>query len=165
MGTVGGLSERSEPFPSGEGMEPAELERILGRIDENLLLRPVSGEADLTPDTWLSRLEGLQARIQALRALRAPLFVLGGPVLSKLAALSNVPCRLFGRKQIRFNRELLDALDSAISLLADREEQFAVMQVELERLRQRVDEGSAGNEGTAGRDRSGDDAHLPVQHA
>lgn len=99
------------------GLDPAELEDILRRLDENLRLRSMvrerptagfeSGAAPAVP----ADLEDLQRRIQALRELRAPLLVLGGPVLSGIARLCNIPLRLLLRKQIRFNEDLMSILD------------------------------------------------------
>lgn len=101
------------------GLEPAELEDILRRLDENLSLRSAlrdpgpataPGGADERPVP--ADMDAIGRRIQALRELRAPLFVLGGPVLSRVAALCNAPMRLLLRKQVQFNEELLGVLDA-----------------------------------------------------
>ncbi len=99
-----------------------ELETVLQRVEENLALRPV-----LDPEPPAAEPEGpfdgLRARLAALRALRAPYFVLGGRVPGAVAAVLNLPLRVFGRKQRRFNEDLLRLLEQWLALHADAEQE------------------------------------------
>jgi hypothetical protein len=100
-----------------------ELEQILQRIDENLELRSVlkrGGSAEALPAAAPATLElGEIARhLQELHYNQAPLFVIKGSRWQQfLRRLVNMPIRLFGHKQLSFNRELLAALDALMAQL------------------------------------------------
>ncbi len=108
-------------------LDPAELEEILRRIDENLELRPllnrslhptgVDGSAGAPP---LPETGDFAWRLQNLKNLRAPLFVVYGRGLrDRLKQALNLPIKLFGRKQILFNRDLLEMLQMLLVFLQD----------------------------------------------
>ena len=99
----------------------AELEQILQRVDENLEFRSMlreHGPASSSPGEGSrtgpvrEEMNPHRQRVRALRSMQAPLFVLGGFFLSRIAWLCNLPIRVIGRKQIRFNAELLDAIEA-----------------------------------------------------
>ena len=96
-----------------------ELEYILRRIDENLALRPlfrqrVDDAMAVTPPNTppvLPDLGDLSWHVQELHHMQAPLFVIKGrDMRNQLKRLLNLPIRIFGHKQVRFNRELLEVV-------------------------------------------------------
>ena len=106
-------------------LSDADLEQILRRIDENLELRPVlsqhaEGPAGLSGAPPLPDPADLPVRLQGLQRLRAPLFVIHGRSWRDRAKQAlNLPIRLFGRKQIAFNRDLLETLQIVLACLQD----------------------------------------------
>jgi SAM-dependent methyltransferase len=103
----------------------ADLEEILRRIDENLELRPVlsqhqDGDAPLGGPPPLPDPADLPLRLQGLQRMRAPLFLIYGRSWRDRAKQAlNLPIRLFGRKQIAFNRDLLETLQIVLACLQD----------------------------------------------
>ena len=101
-----------------------ELAQILQRVDENLELRAVLQQANNTPvqpattPAQLLDLGEMARHLQELHYNQAPLFVLKGSRWQQfLRRLINLPIRLFGHKQLSFNRELLAALDALLAQL------------------------------------------------
>jgi predicted SAM-dependent methyltransferase len=100
-------------------LDQDELERILQRIDENLALRPLlhnqlddpaSAEIAGAPPP-LPSVADVPSRLHRLHMMRAPLFAIKGRSLrDQLKRLLNLPIRLFGHRQTRFNQELLELL-------------------------------------------------------
>lgn len=120
------MTDSSRPALFSENdLSNADLEQILRRIDENLELRPVLGQSPAgpaAPDTAapLPDTADLPVRLQGLQALRAPLFVIHGRSWRDRAKQAlNLPIRLFGRKQIAFNRDLLETLQIVLACLQD----------------------------------------------
>jgi predicted SAM-dependent methyltransferase len=119
---MNGRSSKDSLFSAS--LDSEELEHILRRIDENLALRPIfheqaghtgaSGFADAAP--ILPDWGDLSTRLQSLHSMQAPLFVITGRNLQNQAKrLLNLPIQIFGRKQVRFNHELVDALELILS--------------------------------------------------
>jgi len=115
-------NEKIEPFFDID-RDGKELAGILEKIEEQRLLRSLQGDhfgdvlealkrfkAPLAPPDPAA----LNHRIDQLRSLQAPYFVLGGKWLSKLAYLLNLPLFFFGRKQEHFNKMLADILQSQV---------------------------------------------------
>ena len=136
-----------QPLFSAE-LNPAELEEILRRIDENLALRPIlpgqpTGESGL--ETAAPPLPGwpdLAWRLQEIRQRQSPYFVVNGPDLAnQLRRLLNLPLRVFGRKQAYFNGEALDVLGEIVAqlqALRAQAEYHARVAQDLAQLRERV---------------------------
>ncbi|HEU4329333.1 MAG TPA: hypothetical protein VFS21_39710 [Roseiflexaceae bacterium] len=116
------IEPQPRPFVESD-LDPAELEQILRRIDENLELRPLlnaaqhqagAGEPPL-PETG-----DFAWRLQNLQNLRAPLFAIYGRGLrDRVKQALNLPIKLFGRKQIVFNRDLLELLQVMLVFMQD----------------------------------------------
>lgn len=101
-------------------LQPSELEQILRQIDDNLAQSSLLGDQGATssdggelgapptmPDT-----ADISWRLEDLRYMRAPLFVVKGrDWRNQLKRLLNLPIRVLNFKQIAFNRQLLDLLD------------------------------------------------------
>ncbi|HKZ87509.1 MAG TPA: hypothetical protein VJ793_28110 [Anaerolineae bacterium] len=100
----------------------SDLEEILRRLDENLARRPV------VPERQMDDLNSLSHRVQSLYFMQAPLFAVKerGP-WGWLKRLLNLPIRLFGHKQIRFNRETLEVIRSMLAYLQALEAQAKEM--------------------------------------
>jgi hypothetical protein len=98
----------------------AELEQILRQIDENLARSDLLGKPDAAygesqdigaPPT-MPDVAQLSWRLEELRYMRAPLFVIKGrDWRNQLKRLMNLPIRVLSFKQISFNRQLLELLD------------------------------------------------------
>jgi predicted SAM-dependent methyltransferase len=113
------MAHQASPKPAffSTSLDQQELERILRRIDENLALRPLLREADQGAPGGQVPLD-LVERLQSLLSMHAPLFVIKGRNLPNLVKwLINLPIRVFGYKQIMFNRELLELLAPMLALL------------------------------------------------
>src|SRR5262245_50351688 len=103
-------------------LPPDELEHILSRIEENLAFRQIlkkstksSGSSRFSP---VPSIDSLETRLQALEALKAPLF---RPEESQgvgvwFRRILNLPLRLFGYKQSQFNTNLLALIEEMIAL-------------------------------------------------
>lgn len=95
----------------------AELEQILRQIDENLarsdlLGAPYAADGAIGTPPTMPDVTELAWRLEELRAMRAPLFVVKGrDWRNQLKRLINLPIRVLSFKQISFNRQLLDLLD------------------------------------------------------
>jgi hypothetical protein len=121
-------------------LNQVELEQILQRIDENLALRPILRHQDTDPagastasPPSLPDLGEFAMLLQRLRMMRAPLFVVkGSDPRNQLKRLLNLPIRVFGRRQTRFNNELLDALTA---LLTDMQGIYEHAEYQLQRAR------------------------------
>lgn len=114
------VNQTSKSFFSTETLSPQDLEEILGRIDENLELRPLlaAGEpiaADSDEEVALAPLPDLgdlSGRIHSVRSFNAPYFLIHESGLRGwLKRLVNLPLRVFGYKQALFNSHVLDMLD------------------------------------------------------
>ncbi|GAB4209803.1 MAG: hypothetical protein OHK0022_41540 [Roseiflexaceae bacterium] len=120
------IEPQPQPFVESN-LDPAELEQILRRIDENLELRPLlnASQAQPSPDAPagappLPEPGEFVWRLQGLQNLRAPLFVIyGRSVRDRVKQALNLPIKLFGRKQILFNRDLLEALQVMVVFMQD----------------------------------------------
>src|SRR5215216_3188392 len=77
-----------------------ELEYILQRVDENLAMSPVLRETHEEADTsTILPIYDLFGRLQELKQMRAPLFVIKGrDVRNQLKRLLNVPIRVLNHK-------------------------------------------------------------------
>ncbi|MEN9938090.1 MAG: hypothetical protein RLZZ387_4669 [Chloroflexota bacterium] len=95
-----------------------ELDLIMLHVDEYTARgpRPPSEAVGEEPPG----LEDLGQRLQRLRQMRAPLFVVSGWRPADLARrLLNLPIMVLSYKQKHFNDELLDALDATLDALRD----------------------------------------------
>jgi hypothetical protein len=113
-------SSEMKADPNTLTLSETELEQILRQIDDNLAYSALVGEQDRAyddageigappamPDT-----ADLSWRLEDLRYMRAPLFVVKGrDWRNQLKRLLNLPIRVLNFKQISFNRQLLDLLD------------------------------------------------------
>ncbi|HEU5098081.1 MAG TPA: hypothetical protein VFU22_03485 [Roseiflexaceae bacterium] len=106
--------------PFSFALTETELEQILRQIDDNLarsaLLSADAAGYDDTGDFGLPPTmpdtADLSWRLEDLRYMRAPLFVVKGrDWRNQVKRLLNVPIRVLNFKQISFNRQLLDLLD------------------------------------------------------
>jgi hypothetical protein len=101
-------------------LAPVELEQILRQIDENLAHSELLGKPDAAygesgdigaPPT-MPEVAELAGRLENLRYMRAPIFVIKGrDWRNQLKRLMNLPIRVLSFKQISFNQQLLDLLD------------------------------------------------------
>jgi hypothetical protein len=111
----------------GPHIEPQELARLLRRVEENLATRPL-----LVRDAK-SGLPTIHDLLQQLHTMHAPLYVANGYRAADLLKRAlNLPIRLFGRKQARFNQDLLDLL--GLMLI-----QIQALHRHTEQLQQRLD--------------------------
>lgn len=116
----------SEPPPFFEADVPQdEVERILARIRQNLLLHAPDETVGEETDArrWglpvsLPRLPEIAVHLKELRVLRDT-FTAGMPArpAGVVAFLLNLPFRLFGRKQMRFDDQLLALLQAQLETL------------------------------------------------
>src|SRR5262245_22194721 len=87
------------------------LAEILARIDENLELRSQIGDLSRVSDHTIGRVREFEERLDILRSLDAPRFVIKGRNLQNLAKrMINLVVGSFGYKQLRFNQFLLESL-------------------------------------------------------
>ena len=104
---------------------PGELERILDRIRQNLLFHRLSDQPETQWDEAepvelpsLPRLGEIENHLSELDFLRNSF---GGPIPRRPAGIIgfilNIPFRLFGRKQIRFDNEVLILLAAELEVL------------------------------------------------
>lgn len=137
----------------GAQLDPAELERILRRIDENLAhapLLPAAGAPVATAGEPLADLGDLPERIQELHRMQAPLFVVQGRLLPRLAKrLLNLPIRVFGYKQRSFNRTLVDTLGMLLGQIHELRQHVEVLQQRVARLEQAAGERASDEPPTA----------------
>lgn len=110
------MAQKNDFFSSG--IEEELLASILTRIDKDIETRLNEEEQlrerrpiELPTRSALPEMALLAQLLANLRARKTPLFVLGGPILSKIAWILNLPLRLFLRKQIMYNNDILNALD------------------------------------------------------
>lgn len=96
-------------------LNPAELGELLQRID--LLLNAARPEAGSGPDPVPAT--SAQRRLERLRRSRAPFLDLGRGPLRWIAAAANLPIFPWGRKQRRFNEDLLKMLEDLRTDLAE----------------------------------------------
>lgn len=105
-------------FPSV--LSQTELEQILRQIDEHLARSELLGEPYAADDggqaigapPTMPDVAELAGRLDELRSMRAPLFVVKGrDWRNQLKRLVNLPIRVLSFKQISFNRQLLDLLE------------------------------------------------------
>ena len=130
-------SSISQPFFSTD-LEQDALEQILQRIDENLALRPLLQQpphhqesTELVSPPCLPDLSHVPFRLRRMREIQAPIFLTqGGGLVTLIKRLLNLPIRLFGHKQIGFNRDLLDVLDMMIVRLQTLDD-FALYQAQI----------------------------------
>jgi hypothetical protein len=127
-----------------------ELEHILQRVDENLTMSPVLSEAHEEIDSsTILPISDLFGRLQELKQMRAPLFVIKGrDVRNQLKRLLNLPIRVLGHKQIRFNRDILELLTLLVTSLqrsyqhtenqAQTEQALALQQQQLQSSQQMI---------------------------
>lgn len=94
-------------------IEDHDLERILRVVDENLagrqLLEPQRSPS-FKPKAAQPEPSHLQKHLNSLRAMRAPFYVLEGPLRAALSWVLNIPLHLVGKRQLRFNDRLVDYL-------------------------------------------------------
>jgi hypothetical protein len=112
------LHQHRKKFPS-EALSYEQIQQILVRSDENLRRDPIyrqpasitaqpSGEMP-NPAAAMSE---LHHRLKELYAMEAPLFVIkGNDFANQLRRVLNLPIRLFGSKQVRFNHEVLETIE------------------------------------------------------
>jgi hypothetical protein len=127
-----------------------ELEHILQRVDENLTMSPVLRESHEEVDSsTILPISDLFGRLQELNQMRAPLFVIKGrDVRNQLKRLLNLPIRVLGHKQIRFNRDILELLTLLVTSLqrsyqhtenqAQTEQALALQQQQLQSSQQMI---------------------------
>lgn len=103
---------------------PEELEQILRRIDENLARSQLLSEPDATygesgdigAPPMLPDVGELSWRLEELRYMRAPLFVIKGrDWRNQIKRLMNLPIRILSFKQISFNRQILELIDQMLA--------------------------------------------------
>lgn len=136
-----------QPNHQGEffsaGLDHTELEQILRRIDENLALRPILNQpaADTAglADTAMPALPDwgdIGVRLQELHGMQAPLFVIKGRGLPDLLKRAlNLPIRIFGRKQLRHNREQLELIERLLAQIQGLRQHAQAQAAELARVR------------------------------
>lgn len=132
------IDEASRPFFETQ-LSPDELERILARIEENLVFRQ-----QFNPQPLAGSVAALEQRLQAIRELRAPYY---RPELSQgvgvwLRRALNYVLGLFGHKQALYNTQLIEALHTTVlyfhqELTAQRQS-VVVLQAEIEQLHQQL---------------------------
>lgn len=71
--------------------------------------------AALPPLPPIADLCSMRQQLQGLRMRKAPYFCARGFFRSMFAGLFNIPMRIFGRKQYRFNEAILDFLDQLVT--------------------------------------------------
>ncbi len=109
-------AEGAQPV-SLRGLSPGELEEILRRIDDHLAFRPGlnamedEGLAVGAAPTVLEDGAELRLHLRDVEGRNAPFFVHTGLLGRWLARAANVPLLLFGRKQHRYNRDVLALFD------------------------------------------------------
>ncbi len=118
--------EGASPFFDAD-LPPGELERILDRIRHNLAFEPISGDAmdetqqpptPVLPFPPLPGLPEIGLRLEYMRFLRDS-FRAPPPArpVGIVAFLLNLPFRLFGRKQMRLNNEVVQLLSDELRAL------------------------------------------------
>lgn len=132
-------------------LPPGEFERILNRIEENLVFRqnlkkqsPFASQADgLLP---VVSFESLGRRLAQIEALNAPYFrpqLSRGPGVIVRRVLNQV-VKIFGHKQHQFNTELLVALSDMTTMfqqaLAEEHQNLVTLQRQLEQLQAAYEE-------------------------
>jgi predicted SAM-dependent methyltransferase len=131
------------PEPTGPGPSPAfrvrlppeELEEILRRVEARLV---EPEPAAPVPGPGAAAKSPLADRIGEVRAMRAPFFVLGRPGLSAIAAVLNLPLRFVGRKQHRYNEEVLNLLHELSAKGRETEEKVSALQHDLRAQTERL---------------------------
>jgi hypothetical protein len=104
-------------------LSPEQIRQILARLDENLWQDPIyRNPVRIAPHPVIEGSElsavtsELRRRLKKLHSMQAPLFVVKGRDFSnQVKWLLNLPLRLFGSKQIRFNNELLEMLELIVA--------------------------------------------------
>lgn len=125
---------------SQASLSPEELQDILDRIKANLSRHPV-----FSPEVALKALDDMEQRLQYLRSSKAPFFVEAngrGPV-AIVARILNLPIRLFGRRQVQFNKVLREFLADAsvlLQILYEQSAEIARLSDEVKELRRSVQE-------------------------
>lgn len=129
---------KTQSFFSAD-LSTEEIAAILRRIEENITQRaPVEGytyhsnlATELLPD-W----QELVGHLQALREQQAPFFVVHGRKPADLLRLAlNIPIRIFGYKQARFNIQLLNLLEKVLLSTQAMRLKIAKQEAEMEALR------------------------------
>lgn len=135
--------------PLGGELRRDELEQILREIDANLAQHAVArGPA---ASATAAALPGLALRVQELRRLQAPLFLAQGyGPRALLRRLLNLPIRVFGRKQIVFNRELLALLEDLAAAQQGQSDWIRLLERKHQMLSMDVREQLAAQPGAAG---------------
>lgn len=149
-------SSSNQPLFSS-GLDAAEVEQILKRIDEHIFLRSIiqeqSGHDTATAGVQMPVLPSLDDytwRLERLRIVDAPLFGIGSFSPKGIVKwLLNVPIRIFGRKQLFYNREVLEllnvtrsqflALQQYASYTANLSESILQLQIEVAQLNEQID--------------------------
>lgn len=120
-------------------LPPEEIAAILRRIEENMTQRAaIVGQAidTNTVTALLPDWQELNGLLQALREQQAPFFVVHGRKPADLLRLAlNVPIRIFGYKQARFNKQLLNLLEEVLVSVQTVRWKIAQQEVEIEALR------------------------------
>lgn len=108
------------------GLSQAELEHILRQIDEHLMRSDQLSEpgtadstsADIGAPPAMPDSAQLSWRLEELRHMRAPLFVVKGrDWRNQLKRLMNLPIRVLSFKQISFNRQIIELLDPMLAAI------------------------------------------------
>jgi len=134
---VAGVQQPERAFFTSD-LDPEEIDRIIGIIEQNLRFRQsLTTRTEATFSAGLPRLPGvaapfseIESRLQRLHSeyAWAPLFVAGGrDPRGVVKRLLNLPLRVFGRRQIRFNREvsaLLADITLALHASAQKDHEF-----------------------------------------
>ncbi len=90
---------------STANLSQQEINDILRRADKHLEQHPLLSVSSLSSAT----IADLSWRLQNLYFMQAPLFLVKGNSLrEQIKRILNLPIRVFGYKQIRFNHELLE---------------------------------------------------------
>lgn len=114
-----------EPRPHTKSRAEKE-EEMLQALEDHWAYLEVEHEVNESLPNTLQRASS-GARIQRMRALRAPFLYLGNRWLRWIARIGNIPILPWGRKQALFNNELLHLLQEYQQRITETEESVAAL--------------------------------------